>query len=278
MSLSSRLSNGWTIAMSSFKVLRANKQLIIFPILSSISMVLILASFAVALFGVSGWNADNLPEFGRGGAYLFIFLFYLVNYFVVVFFNMALIHCAKLYFEGQDVSVSAGISFSLSRIGAIFSWAVVAATVGAVLKIVQENAGTIGKIIVGLIGMAWSILTFFVVPVIAYENVGPFKAIERSGQLIKEKWGEGLGAGFSFFLVQLAGILIVAVPAVLVGILIHPVAGIILGVLGILLLSAIMSAVRTIFVSAIYHGVTGDVQTYMDQQLVDQLFVEKRRR
>lgn len=278
MSLSSRLSNGWTIAMSSFKVLKENKQLIIFPVLSCVSMTLILVSFAVILFGASGWDLDNLPEFGRAGVYGILFLFYLVNYCIVVFFNMALIHCSKLYFEGEEASVKAGIDFSISRLGAIFSWSLLAATVGTILKVVQENAGTVGRIVVGLIGMAWSVVTFFVVPVIAYENVGPFKALERSTQIIKEKWGEGMGAGFSFFLVQLLGLVLVAIPAVLVGVLIHPLAGIIVGVLGVLLLSAVISAAKTVFVSAVYHQITGDIQTHIDQQLVDGLFVVKKSR
>jgi hypothetical protein len=263
--------------MSSFKVLKENKQLIIFPILSSVSMTLVLGSFVVILFGASGWSTDNLPEFGRAGSYGLLFLFYLVNYFIVVFFNMALIHCTKLYLEGEEVSVKAGIDFSVSRLGAIFSWALLAATVGTILKAIQENAGTIGKIVIGLVGIAWSVVTFFVIPIIAYENVGPFKALERSTQMIRQKWGESLGAGFSFFLVQIAGVVLIAIPALLVGFILHPLAGIILGVLGLLLLSATISAAKTVFISAVYHQVNGDIQTHIDQQLVDSLFVAKKR-
>jgi hypothetical protein len=276
MSFTSRLSNGWTIAISSFKVLGANKQLIIFPVLSGISMLLILGSFVLVLFNASGWDLDSLPHVGRAAGYGILFLFYLVNYFIVVFFNMALIHCTKLYFEGQEVSLKEGIAFSFSRIGAIFSWAVLAAVVGTILKVIQENTGTIGKILIGLIGIVWSVATFFVVPVIAYENVGPIKALERSVQIMKQKWGEGLGAGFSFFLVQLAGLFLFVLPLALIGLLINPLAAILLAVLGVLLLTAVLSAVKMIFISAVYHQINGDIQTHMDQQLVDSLFVVKK--
>lgn len=279
MSLSSRLSNGWNIALSSLKVLKEHKKLVIFPILSGLSMTLLLGSF-IAVLVVSG-GADFMENFfdryGQTFAIGLIFLFYLVNYFIVVFFNMALIHCTKMYLEGEEVEIRAGIQFSISRLGAILSWAAVAATVGTILKVAQERAGSIGRILIGLLGMAWSILTFFVVPVIAYENVGPFKAIARSKDLIKQKWGEGLGAGFSFFLVNLAGFACVVLIFAL-GFLINPIIGFILALLAFLLLSAVVSAARTIFVAAIYHNVTGDIQSHVDQQLVDSLFVEKKRK
>ncbi|MBS1654274.1 MAG: hypothetical protein JSU05_05460, partial [Bacteroidetes bacterium] len=157
MSFFDRLSNGWKISMNSFKVLKENKQLIIFPVLSGISLVLVMGSFVVAILAAAGWNVDSIDTENTSQVtyYLYLFGFYLVNYFIVVFFNMALIHCTRMYFHGEEVSVKAGIQFSLSRIGVIFSWAVFAATVGTILKAIQENSGTVGKIITGLIGIVW---------------------------------------------------------------------------------------------------------------------------
>src|SRR5205814_5907114 len=141
------------------------------------------------------------------------------------------IHCTRLYFRGEDVSVKAGLQFSMSRIGAIFSWAVFAATVGLILKTIQENSGIIGKIITGLIGIVWSITTFFVVPVIAYENLGPIKAFKRSAALMKQKWGESLAATFSLGLIQFIALLIVLIPAGLIAAYINPFIGIAVGLL-----------------------------------------------
>jgi len=135
MNFVQRLQNGWKLTVSSFKILRANKQLIIFPVLSGTSLLLIIGSFIVASLAVKGWDVDNIGEVrGNMEYYVVLFLFYLVNYFVVVFFNMALVHCTRLYFKGEEVSVRSGLQFSVSRIGAIFSWAVFAATVGLIFK------------------------------------------------------------------------------------------------------------------------------------------------
>jgi len=281
MSLSSRLSNGWTIAQNSFKVLKANKQLLIFPILSGVSMVLIMASFFVAALGYAGWDLDNFNNLDRSSnnilGYLFLFVYYIINYFVVVFFNMALIHCATLYFKGEEPTVAKGIAFSRSRIGSILAWAVFAGVIGAILRIVQENLGSLGKIITGIIGIVWSIATFFVVPVIAYENLGPIDALKRSTQMIKEKWGEGLGAGFSFGLIQLVGIIIIALIGGGLAILIHPLVGIAAAAFCFMLMATVISAARTIFVSQIYNNVTGNPVEQYDQAFIDNLFVPKKK-
>jgi hypothetical protein len=275
MNFFDRLSNGWRISLNSFAVLKENKQLIVFPILSGLSMMLIMGSFITAVFAAAGWDADNISEQSKTVNYIVLFLFYVVNYFVVVFFNMALIHCTRLYFRGEEPTVRKGLQFSVSRIGAIFSWAVIAAVVGTILKIIQENVGSLGKIITGLIGIVWNIAAFFVVPVIAYENLGPIDAIKRSAQMMKQKWGESLGASFSFGLIQLCAVLIVSLPLFFIGLLVHPFVGIALAVLGILLVAVVMSAVQTIFVSAIYHNITDEPVKHFNQAMADNLFISK---
>jgi hypothetical protein len=276
MGLMTRLSNGWTIAMNSFKVLRENKQLIIFPVLSGISLILIMASFFTAVLGFSGWDINNIKENDRVVSYAILLVYYIANYFIVVFFNMALIHCTSLYFKGEEVTVRKGIDFSMSRIGSIFAWAVFAGTVGTILRVIQENVGTLGKIITGIVGIVWSVATFFVVPVIAYENLGPIDAFKRSSQLIKQKWGEGIGAGFSFGLINLVAVIAIVAVAFAVGYIIHPVAGVAFGLLCIMLLHAVLSAARTIFISQVYHGITGDPVEHFNQQMIDNLFVTKK--
>jgi len=275
MSFFDRLSNGWKISMNSFKILKANKQLIIFPVLSGISLLLLIGSFFTAIYAASGWNFDNLNGTSPVINYLVMFLFYVVNYFIVVFFNMALIHCTHLYFKGEEVTVQKGLQFSMSRLGVIFSWAIFAATVGTILRAIQENSGALGKIITGIIGIVWSVTTFFVVPVIAYEKLGPIDAFKRSSQLMKQKWGESLGATFSFSIIQLLAMFLLAIPLFAIGALIHPLAGVALAIPGAFIILAVMSAAQTIFVSAVYHDITGDPTEHFNRQMIDNLFQKK---
>lgn len=274
MGFFTKLSNGWELAQNSFAVLRENKQLLLFPILSGTSLLLVMAAFAITVFGFAGWDFDNIQSIGRVGMYAIAFGFYLINYFVIVFFNMALIHCANLYFNGEEPTISKGIQFSLSRIGTIFSWALVAATVGLVLRIIQQNVGWIGKIITGIIGMVWGVTTFFVVPVLAYENVGPLEAIKRSGSLMKQKWGESLGAGFSMGIVGfVGGIIILLVSFALAAI--HPMIGGIFGVLAFIMMSVILSAAQTVFIGAAYQNVMGNPVHHFRDEMFHDLFIQK---
>jgi hypothetical protein len=274
MSFFERLSNGWKISMNSFKVLKENKQLIAFPVLSAISLIFVMGAFYTGILAVVGWDFDNLHTEGIAG-YLLLFGFYLVNYFVVIFYNMALIHCTRLYFQGEEVSIEKGLKFSLSRMGVIFSWSVFAATVGTILKLIQENAGVVGKIITGMLGVVWNVAVFFIIPVIAYEGLGPIAAFKRSSQLMKQKWGESLAGTFSLGLVQLIGVLLVAIPLFLIGSVVHVIAGVVLAVLGAFIVIAIISATETIFISMVYHNINGDPVKYLNEQMVDNLFVQK---
>lgn len=273
-----RLSAGWTIAMSSFKVLKAKKELVIFPILSGVAILLIAASFFFAIFPFDSWETERDFEPVNTPLYMVLTLaFYFINYFIVVFFNMALIHCARLYFRGEEVSVRAGLQFSMSRIGAILSWSFFAASVGLLLRTIQENSGLVGKIITGIIGVVWSIATFFVVPVIAYEKVGPLEAVKRSSQLMKAKWGESLGANFNFGLLQFIAMIVVGIPLFLIGNMFDPITGVVLAVVGVFVVFSIISAAQMIFISAIYHNINGDIVKHFDQQMVDNLFSHKEK-
>lgn len=275
MNFFTRLSNGWQLALNSFAVLKANRQLIIFPVLSAIAMLLIIGSFVVAMFASAGWDAEALRGQSNVATYAILFLYYLVNYFVVVFFNTALVHCTHLYFNGEEPTVANGLRFSISRIGAIFAWAVFAATVGTILRAIQDKVGTLGKVITGLIGIVWSVATFFVVPIIAYENLGPIAAFKRSASLMKEKWGESIGASFSFGIIQLLAILLLAVPSFVVGWLVHPIAGMALFAVGLFAIIVLFSAAKVIFVSAVYHDINGDPVKIFNQHFADNLFEGK---
>jgi hypothetical protein len=275
MNFFTRLSNGWQLALNSFAVLKANRQLIIFPVLSAIAMLLAIGSFVVAMFASAGWDAELLKEQSAVANYTILFLYYLVNYFIVVFFNTALVHCTHLYFNGEQPTVAKGLRFALTRIGAIFSWAIFAATVGTILRAIQDKVGTLGKIITGLIGIVWSVATFFVVPVIAYENLGPIAAFKRSTSLMKEKWGESIGASFSFGIIQFLAILLLAVPCFVLGWLVHPIAGAALFALGLFCIIVLFSAAKVIFVSAVYHDINGDPVKVFNQHFADNLFEGK---
>ncbi len=276
MNFFSRLSNGWDLLKISFATINQNKSLLLFPVFSVISLVLVLASFFGGGFFIVGDEIQALldnEQYGNLVGLGIVFLYYLINFFIIVFFNSALIHCAVKILNGEETSLGDGISFALSRIGKIFAWSVLSATVGTLLQWLQ-NTGKIGEIVGALIGIAWSILTFFVVPVLIYEDKGVFESVKASGRMMKAKWGESLAANVSFGFFHFIGILV----ALGIGALLFQVnwaLGIVVGVATVLLISTVITAARTVFVAAVYNHVSGRPTGDFDGAALDGVFIQK---
>lgn len=269
-----RLSNGWSLARQSWEVVKLDKELLLFPLISGVACLLVLASFAVPL-----WNSpyaetilaeEQLPE--DPIAYALMFAFYFVNYFVIVFFNSALIACAVIRFEGGNPTLADGLRASMMRLPQIVGWALVSASVGLILRIIESRSERVGEIVSALLGMAWSITTYFVLPVLVIEGVGPVEGVKRSMGIMRKTWGEALTANFGIgliaFLASIPGILVavlgvmvlVAGQAVLGGVLI--VAGVVL----VLLVSLISSALDAILLAALYlYAARGEVPGQFDR-------------
>jgi hypothetical protein len=186
--------------------------------------------------------------------YLVLFAFYFANYFVIVFFNAALVSCALARFNGLEPTIGDGLRAAAGRLPQIFAWALVSATVGVILKVIEDRSEKVGQIVVGLLGAAWGIMTYFVVPTLVVERLGPVDAVKRSVSLMKKSWGESLvanfGAGLLIFLMFLVALVPLIIGAVIGGVALA--IGGIVTLLLIILVSLISSAVNTIIVAALY--------------------------
>ncbi len=129
--------------------------------------------------------------------WLVLFFFYLANSCVIVYFNVAFAHIALDRLTGGKATLDDGLKIAWSRKYSVFQWAVLAATVGILLKMVRDRSD-IGKWIASILGYFWKLGTYFVMPLLALENVSPGEALQRSAALIKERWGDMIIAGFSF--------------------------------------------------------------------------------
>jgi hypothetical protein len=252
-----RLVNGWRLALDGFRFLKTERKLLVFPLLSGLACAVVILSFVLPLWG-SGWLKDNVGQNGQPPSpvlYGLLFAFYILSYFVIIFFNSALIACAIIRFNGGEPTIGDGLGASMSRLPQIFGWALVAGTVGFILKIIENSSERAGEFVAGILGLAWTALTFFVVPVLVVEKAGPIKAFTRSASILKHTWGEAVGARFGIGIVIFLLTLVALVPAFL-GFLVGTTATVILGlvVTGFLLIlvSLISAAVQAIVVAALY--------------------------
>lgn len=280
MSIWSRLKNGWNLGMTSLEVIKDNPSLLLFPLLSGGAILLIVATFIGSFFQMYGWNPDVLQSMEQGGNdYTMMvvgFLFYLVSFFIVIFFNVALVHNARLIFRGEEPTVRDGIRFASGKIGTIFSWAVLAATVAIIFKTIREKAGVFGSIVASIGGIIWTLGTYFVVPVLAFEDVKPMEALRKSADMMKKNWGETIGANFSFGVFSFLGfIAAVIVAVVLIYIGINPSYGIILGVLIYILTLLASEAAKSVFLAAAYQYLHDEPHGPFEDDLLENSFYSK---
>jgi hypothetical protein len=258
-----RFSRSWDLVGESFSILWADKQLMLFPVLSGIScmiVTLLLGAGGLAIFlpaiREAGITPQNFQHSGKSPEFMAaMFVFYLANYFVIVFFNVALVGVANSRLTGGSWTFDQGLQLAWERKWVILQWAFVAATVGMVLRMLSERAGFIGRLVISIIGIAWNLACYFVVPVLAFEDLTPVAAIYRSSELFRETWGEKVVGGFSlgmvFFVLMLPGFALWFAAIRLGGPSGMVIGGVVMG-LYFLLLSVMSSAVQGIFNAALY--------------------------
>ena len=281
-----RFSRSWQLIKASADVLRQDKELLVFPLVSTVAMLIVIASFVTPIIAFDWGN-----QIEKGGdptplMYAYLFVFYLVQYFVIFFFNSALVGAAMIRLEGGDPTVADGLRIAFSRIGTIFGYALIAATVGLILRMIEERAGAIGKWIVALLGAAWTVASFLAVPVLVSQNVGPLEAVKRSVELLKKSWGEniignagiGLVFGLVSFLVAIVGfglaLALASASSAFNVQLFVTFAG--LTVIAILILALVQAALSGIYAAAVYryaeHGNAGGA---FDNQLLSSAFRQR---
>ena len=278
------IGNTWQITKLSWKVLQLDRELIFFPIMGTIGAIIV-GVVAAGVFAGTG-TFDRLGS-GETEFNVVDLIITLVAYFgglyMVIFFNAALVAAARERLEGGDPNVMSGIRAVRGMWLAILGWTIITGTVGLILQALQsmarENSQGVMRIVavilVALLQTAWAYITFFVIPVLVVERVGPISAIRRSGSLLRQSWGEQLTASFSFFIIYILALLIVAIPVVVL-IFLWPVGAIIVGVIlgGIALAS--VAAMEGIFKAALYEWVSeGKGSEWFDRQLLSNAYALK---
>ena len=271
-----RFQRSFRLLSQSLGIIRRDRSLLWFPVLSAmftlVAVAIVLVPAAVLLLpGATADSAHTWPMLVVAG---------LAGYAataVATYFNVALVSCAARSFHGEDTSAAEGMRAANARLGSILLWALIASLVGLLIRSVEQRAGIVAR----LLGAGWAIATYFVIPVLAFEQVGPADAVRRSVATVRRSWGESLignvGLGIATFLLALPLVGVGLVGAAVVGA--SPVAGVGLLVvaagLGVVLL-VVSSAMGQIYKTAVYqYAETGEVAGY-SSELLEGAFRDKR--
>ncbi len=231
-----RISRSWEIFKTSYALIMGQKKLLIFPAVSFVCTIVL----AVLILG-TGWgileasgidivammdkasqsSGEDVSQKTEVIGFIAFALVYFCSVFIASFFSTAFYSQIMVGLRGEEVSISNGLGFAFKRIGAIFMWAMLAASVGLILKILEERLGWLGQLVIKLIGLVWAVATVFAIPVIVFDTSisNPIEVVKTSAGAIKKTWGESLvgfmglgvlnGLSFVLFIFYAIGISII---------------------------------------------------------------------
>ncbi len=179
----SRIKRGWGLTKKSWAMLNGHRSLLRVPLYGAVSMIVPAIVFLGP--GLYLFDKDELA----GAIPLVVIGVYALSV-VGFYFSVGLAACADMIFRGQDATVGDGLAVARQRFAQICGWAAISTAISAVMGVLENQGGIGGQIAARLVGMAWSLVTFLAVPVIAIEGTGPVETIKRSGSMFRQRWGQ----------------------------------------------------------------------------------------
>lgn len=273
-----RIHRSIELTKTSWRLLVKDKELAVLPVVSGLLVLVVCALFLVPVFLIGGEEAFDSGGEGEGTWWIVALPMYAAIYSVTIFFQAAVVAGATERMGGGDPTLSSALAAAWRHKGAILAWGAVAGTVGLILRSIQERSELVGRIVIGLVGAAWSLATFFVVPALVLEGRGVREAFQGSIALFRERWGEAVigsgGISIAMFLLALPVIPLVALlswaalPALAVG----------LAIVWVLAVAVLGSALQGIYVAVLYrYARTAEAPAGVDPGLLASAFRPRRR-
>ena len=259
-----RFARSWSLFKTSLGVIRQDRELLWMPVLSFLASLV--AVLAIAGVGVVGGLWPEVTDAEKPMAFLLAFAMYIVLAFVALFFNAATVAGATERLAGGDPTVGSALRAASRKAGKIFLWSVVVATVNVILQAIRERSGLLGNILAGIAGLAWNLATFFMVPVLLFEDKGIGNSVRQSGSLFKKTWGESVAGEVGVGFVGGVITLLVVIVGVLLTLLLSGLGmagfwiGLELTILAVIFVSVLFATVSGVYKAALYrYATTGQV-------------------
>ncbi|MBK6763947.1 MAG: hypothetical protein IPG68_12070 [Micrococcales bacterium] len=250
--------------------------MLLFPVVSAVLAIIAVLVIGGAGVAALGWRGvEETAASGEVststaivGIVILIIAAYVATLITQVFMG-GLVKCADEELQGRDSSFGAGLGAAMGRFPALMGWAGIQTAVGWLLSAVRGNGSdnnvivtVLRLVLASLLAVAWSVITFFVLPLIILRGKGPVAAIKQSVSVIRATWGMQIAGG-----VRIGGL--IGLIAVLPGILFAVVGGFVamagtpavgvplsaLGVIVVIAAQVVISAMRAIFSVAMLHYV-----------------------
>ena len=261
--------DSWRLTRTAFRMIREDRALLVFPLVGGLAAIAIVLLFALGeyLFVYPYANGSGFSS----ATYLLAFLVFLPAYFALAFVSTyctaALIGAATKKLNGQYATAADGWAVARSRLGRLAGWALLSATVGLVIQLISSRVRGVGGWIIGAVGgAAWGVVTYFIVPVLLFEDLRPWPALKRSARLFVNSFGRtmfsnlalGLLIGLAVlgaFALGVVGLWLLFVGPLLLGIVLIA-AGLVVGIVAVL----VGAAAEGVLQAALYrYATTGKI-------------------
>lgn len=284
MNSNSRFARGWRLSKDSWAVLKADRSLLAFPIVGSIAaliafLIVIAPGIGVAAAADTAWPV--IP---------FVLVALYVTTFVTIYCGVGLAAATAQVMNGEKATLGSGLAAARPHTGKIAKWALVQATVGLLLNLLQSLAESdngllklVGLLLTLLVSVAWTLASFFVIPLLAFEDLGPGDALKRSVSIIKEHWGEGVvgsaAIGGIVFLIGFLPAIVLIVIGIQIGGSVAGIALMVVGAVVFLVAAVVANTLNQVFRVALYRHVTGrGAASGFATEDLERAFRPKRRR
>jgi hypothetical protein len=207
----SRIRRGWGLTKKSWGLLNEHRELVRFPLYGAVATV----PLAILFFGPGLYLLDK--DSLAGAIPLLVIGVYVLSV-VGFYFSVGLAAAADMIFRGQEATVSDGLAIARERFSQICGWAAISTAISVLMGLLENQGGVFGQIAARLVGLAWSLVTFLAVPVIAIEGTGPVETLKRSASIFRQRWGQqitgNIAIGAAVFLIGVLPALILIVAGV----------------------------------------------------------------
>jgi len=205
-----RIKHSWELARTSLTILREHKRLFLLFLLSllPVSIFILIISVGILTAGISAGGFLEMMSF----LYLEFFA-----WFLVIFFNVAFTHGVLTLLEGgRSFSIRESLKEALMRMGLIFKWIGFTVVVILLFNCLRWIPTAAAGVVSYILSLAWLCATYFIVPIMVFENLTATEALERSLRVLRKTWMELIVFGA---IIGGAAILLVAVLAAGVGLI-----------------------------------------------------------
>lgn len=245
------LSSELELLRSSMKVIWADKEILLYQTLSAAICVMVLYFYLFELF--PSFDPETVERTISGPTFAYqLFPYYIVAFLVMTYFNIASVVVATIRMRGGDHTLRDGIEAATRRLLPVFQWAGVSGLVAVLLTLIR--GGVEGGIVFSwILGFAWAVVTYFVVPVLLFEEEGPITAARRSFMIVRRIWSETLDGNLGLTIVLISFGLPGLVAVLPIGLLLGgPVTMVIPIVASLSLLAIFAASLNSVLVATLY--------------------------